>query len=122
MTRRGQTLLEYIILIGFIVLAMYYMAPAFKRGTQSLIKATADQIGNQAESDQTIKRYQTPDGKPMLAKDGEDDSFLVSTFSNSNVTGNRLSRDRLGVYDVQIQEEATSYSNSVTDQGFTKSN
>jgi len=50
--RRGQTILEYTMIVGIATLVLYYMGTGFKRGVQSMVKITADQVGNQANSDQ----------------------------------------------------------------------
>lgn len=115
----GQTLLEYIVFIGIVTMALYVMGPAIKRGFQSTIKVTADQIGNQEDSDQTVNRPLDEDGRPLLPKDGEDSSYLVSSMSNAAVSGNRLVEDRLGVVTTTVDETTQSYTNSLTDQGFT---
>ena len=49
---KGQTIVEYIIVIGIAVTVLYAMGPAFKRGTQSLIKATSDQLAAQQNAEQ----------------------------------------------------------------------
>src|ERR1017187_9584031 len=56
--RRGQTMLEYTILVGIVTVVLYYMGTQIKRGMQSLVKVTADQIGNQENSDQDFTDYQ----------------------------------------------------------------
>ena len=50
--RRGQTILEYTIIVGIVTVVLYYMGTGIKRGVQSLVKVTADQVGNQQNSDQ----------------------------------------------------------------------
>lgn len=50
--RRGQSLIEYVIIVGVAATAVYVMAPTLKRGTQRLIKATADQLGAQEDAEQ----------------------------------------------------------------------
>src|SRR5271154_4403675 len=57
-TRRGQTILEYTIIVGIVTVVLYYMGTSIKRGEQSLIKVTADQIGNQQNSDQDFNDAQ----------------------------------------------------------------
>lgn len=52
MRRRGQSIIEYTMIIGIVSLVLYFMGTAIKRGMQSLIKVTADQVGNQQNSDQ----------------------------------------------------------------------
>ncbi len=121
MTRRGQTILEYMLLIGFVVLAIFYMGPALKRGLQSLIKVTADQIGNQADADQTVKRRIDPaTGKVTIPEDGLDDAFLVESHSGLKTRGSKLVNERIYETQVEEKEETKSFTNSVTDMGFTK--
>jgi uncharacterized protein (UPF0333 family) len=50
----AQSLLEYVIVVGAVVLIMFAMGPMLKRGTQSLIKIVADQIGSQRNADQSF--------------------------------------------------------------------
>ena len=52
--RRGQSLLEYTILIGIVTISLFYMGTGIKRGLQSLVKVSADQIGNQQNADQDV--------------------------------------------------------------------
>ena len=51
-SRRGQTILEYTIIVGIVTVVLFYMGTGIKRGVQSLVKVTADQVGNQQNSDQ----------------------------------------------------------------------
>src|SRR5580658_151514 len=55
---RGQSILEYTIIVGIVTVVLYYMGTSIKRGMQSLVKVTADQVGNQANSDQDFTDYQ----------------------------------------------------------------
>ena len=50
--RRGQSILEYTIIVGIVAVVLSYMGTGIKRGVQSLVKVTADQVGNQQNSDQ----------------------------------------------------------------------
>jgi len=57
--RCGQTILEYTMLIGIITVVLFYMGTGIKRGVQSLVKVTADQMGNQQNSDQDFNDTMT---------------------------------------------------------------
>ncbi len=57
-TRRGQSILEYTIIIGIVTVVLYYLGTGMKRGVQSMIKVTADQVGNQQNSDQDFTSSQ----------------------------------------------------------------
>ena len=50
--RKGQSFLEYAMVIGVIVLIMFAIGPMMKRGIQSLIKAVADEVGTQQNAEQ----------------------------------------------------------------------
>ena len=54
----GQTILEYTIIVGIVTVVLYYMGTGIKRGVQSLVKVTADQMGNQQNSDQDFNDTQ----------------------------------------------------------------
>ena len=56
--RRGQTILEYTIVVGIITVVLFYMGTGIKRGVQSLVKVTADQVGNQQNADQDFNDVQ----------------------------------------------------------------
>jgi len=56
--RRGQSILEYTIIVGIITLVLYYMGTSIKRGVQSFVKVTADQVGNQENADQDFSDTQ----------------------------------------------------------------
>ena len=53
--RSGQSILEYIILVGIVGVTLFYMGMAIKRGAQSMVKVTADQIANQQDADQSFE-------------------------------------------------------------------
>ena len=56
-------MLEYVVVLGVVVVILFSMTPMLKRGIQSLVKVTADQIGVQENADQ----------------DFESNSYLVSS-------------------------------------------
>lgn len=58
MKNKGQSIVEYTLLIGIATMAIFYMGTDFKRGIQSVFKVTVDQLGNQVDSDQDFS-YQT---------------------------------------------------------------
>ncbi len=51
-SNKAQTILEYTIVIGVVILIMFAMGPMMKRGIQSLIKTVADEVGIQQNADQ----------------------------------------------------------------------
>lgn len=119
MNKQGQSSLEYVVLISIVAMALIAMIPAIKRGSHSLIKITADQIGNQAEADQDSNRRTMLNGEPLLAENGEpDDPILKESFSNAYTKGNVVKKERRGTRTALSEEVTKTYSNFVTDMGF----
>lgn len=58
LARRGQTILEYTMIVGILTVVLFYMGTSIKRGVQSLVKVTADQVGNQQNADQDFNGVQ----------------------------------------------------------------
>ena len=56
---RGQSTLEYVILIGFIVAALIAMGVYMKRGVQGRLKESTDQVGEQYSAGNTTSEYTT---------------------------------------------------------------
>ena len=56
---RGQSTLEYVILVGFIVAALIAMGVYMKRGVQGRFKESTDQVGQQYSPGYTTSDYTT---------------------------------------------------------------
>jgi len=56
---RGQSTLEYVILIGFVVAALIAMGVYMKRGIQGKLRESTDQIGEQYSAGYTTGSYVT---------------------------------------------------------------
>src|SRR5208283_1803162 len=56
---RGQTILEYTMIVSILTVVLFYMGTSIKRGVQSLVKVTADQVGSQQNSDQDFNDAQS---------------------------------------------------------------
>lgn len=56
---RGQSTLEYVILIGFVVAALIAMGVYMKRGIQGRLKESTDQVGEQYSAGNTEADYTT---------------------------------------------------------------
>jgi len=69
LSRRAQSILEYTMLIGILTVVLMYMGTAIRRGVQSLVKVTADQIGNQQNADQDFN--DTQQGFMLATNDAE---------------------------------------------------
>lgn len=56
---RGQSTIEYVILIGFVVAAIIFMGVYMKRGIQGKLRESADQVGDQYSAGNTTSLYTT---------------------------------------------------------------
>jgi Flp pilus assembly pilin Flp len=54
---KGQSTLEYVILVGFVVSALIAMGIYMKRGFQGRIRESTDQIGEQYSPGATVSKY-----------------------------------------------------------------
>ena len=111
--RRGQTILEYTILIGIITVVLYYMGTGIKRGVQSLLKVTADQVGNQQNADQDFTDVQQ--------------GYMVASNSQTQETRNKQVSESGYIPNTEIpsyvtntnfNETMNSMTNTVTNAGF----
>ena len=98
--KRGQSYLEYSIVITVIAGALFAMSTYMKRGIQALTFTVSDQIGNQGASDQRF----------------DDRGHLVNSFTTTR-TDSKKSEVNYGIY--QFNETTTTDSETVIDLGFT---
>ena len=56
---KGQSTLEYVILLGFVVAALIAMGVYMKRGTEGKLRESTDQIGDQYDAKNTKSEYTT---------------------------------------------------------------
>ena len=54
---KGQSTLEYVILLGFIVAALIAMGVYMKRGIQGRLRQSTDQVGEQYSARNTTSKY-----------------------------------------------------------------
>lgn len=78
----GQSLMEYIIIIGVAMTAIYFMTPAIKRHMQAIIKGTADQLAPQSRAEQDFNEEET-----HLANSLSATAERVSRTTEDNVNG-----------------------------------
>jgi len=108
MSQQGQTLIEYLLLTGVVMMALIYMGTDFKRGIQSVVKVTADQLGNQANSDQDFT---------MQAQQG----FLVNSTTNTWQGHEQGLTQRFGMITTQTGDFTEQVTNSFTNESLTPS-
>jgi uncharacterized protein (UPF0333 family) len=54
---KGQSTLEYVILIGFVVAALIAMGVYMKRGSEGQLRESADRVGEQYDALNTASNY-----------------------------------------------------------------
>jgi len=115
--RHGQSILEYTIIVGIVTVVLYYMGTGIKRGVQSMVKVTADQVGNQQNSDQDFNDSQQ--------------GYMVSSNSVMNESNNKqkteigyivANGDAPYLQNTSFNESTYTMDNTITNGGFTQSN
>ena len=101
--RSAQTLIEYTIVIGIIVLVMFAMNPMIKRGIQSLVRAVADQVGNQEAADQDFET-----------------GHLEASYSTTRADITEETKDQLGIINYIPDETVFTDTQTELNLGFTK--
>lgn len=79
----GQAFIEYTVLISIVALAISVMLPMLRRGSQSLLKAGADQIADQEGGEQ--------DFESSGYMRGQETSMNMSLYKNMTVMNGVLS-------------------------------
>ncbi|MEI7999051.1 MAG: hypothetical protein WCH62_06050 [Candidatus Omnitrophota bacterium] len=110
---KGQSVIEYILLIGIVLISLIYMGTDFKRGIQSVLKVTADQMGNQINADQDFN-YVVSTG------------VLIKSSTNSGQVQQKtiretpyLNGENPGIITIQEIDSTQELINSITNQSFT---
>lgn len=104
--KKAQTILEYTIVLGVVVVIIFAMGPMLKRGTQSLIKVVADQIGVQKNSDQRF----------------DDAGHLEESYVAMRASRDKQTEDVSGKTAHTFDDLTTTYSNALINLGFTETN
>ncbi len=100
---RGQTIVEYIIIVGIVVVALFAMGPMFKRGMQSVIKGTADQLAVQDNAEQDFEPGQ---------------SHMENSATDSVSRSRRAQLDTPGFTNSIVNDTSESTTKTLTDMGF----
>lgn len=101
---RGQSVLEYTILLGVVVLVMFAMGPMLKRGTQSLIKVVADQVGVQQNAEQKF----------------DESGHLESSYTATRGSMDKQIQDLAGTISYVFNDVSVTTSNALINLGFTE--
>ena len=110
---QGQTILEYTMVVTILTLVFFYMGTGIKRGVQSLVKVTADQIGNQQNADQDFNDAQTG---YMI---GSNTQMMANKYKETTELG-YLPFSGKAVYatNTSFNESSLTMTNTVTNAGF----
>ncbi len=100
--RVAQSMIEYILLVGIVTIVLIYMGTDFKRGLQSVVKTTADQMGTQANSDQDFNSTA---------------GFLVNSITNASQSHGQLVKEYVGTITTQTGDYTQVLTNTVTKAG-----
>jgi len=115
--RHGQTIIEYTIIVGIITVVLYYMGTGIKRGVQSMVKVTADQVGVQNNADQdfadTQQGYMI--GSNTVTQGSKNKN--VSEVGYVPVSGNAVD-----IINTTESEYSDTITNTITNGGFSQGN
>ncbi len=110
----GQSLMEYTIFVGIVIVSLLFMGSFLKRGVQSVVKLTADQLAPQNEAEESAE---------------ETEAHLEESYSSSRAEGRkRVEEINPGTehgwimyrYGVDARPwRTTTYSNVVMNLGYT---
>ena len=103
---KGQSLLEYSIILGVIVLIIFTMTPTIRRLTQGLIKVMVDQIGSQQNAEQRF----------------DDRGHLDSSKVDVRFSSSRETRENFGLINYISVERTETDSSSFLNLGTTRQN
>ena len=106
MSIRAQTLLEYVTLLGLVVVVLVTMTTYVRRGVQGMVKAVADQVGVQKNSDQTF----------------DETGHLISSYAASSASIDKQTKDFLGVTTYTYGDVTSAQTNVLINQGVTEQN
>ena len=79
---KGQSTLEYVILLGFVVAALIAMGVYMKRGMQGRLRESTDQVGSQYSASNFVSDYNTDTN--MAESESRIHSGQVTTVIGTN--------------------------------------
>jgi hypothetical protein len=101
---RGQSILEYIFLIGIATIVLMFMGTDIKRGLESVVKTTADQMGSQANAEQDFSRG---------------GSFLTGSITNATQEHKQMTKEYVGNITTEVNDRAEVLTTTTTNASFT---
>ena len=106
MNIRAQTLLEYVTVLGLVVVVMVTMTTFVRLGVQGMVKSVADQVGVQKNSDQAF----------------DESGHLVSSYAASRTGIDKQTKDFSGVITYTYGDVTSTQTNALINLGFTEQN
>ncbi len=103
----GQGVLEYVLVVGIVVVALMAMTQMIKRGHQSLVRSAAAQLGAQVNADQSF---------------GNTSGYLDSQNMLSYDDSQKQVVERVGIINYVRDSQTNTFANSLTNMGFTEEN
>jgi hypothetical protein len=102
----GQVLMEYVLVIGVVMMVLFTMNIMIKRSAQSMIKLMADQIGNQADGEQNF----------------DDSGHMESSYSTTRIISETKRSESGGRFRYDYNDQTGTATRTSMDLGFTSSN
>jgi len=103
--KKGQTFIEYTLLIAIILAVLSAATPMIRRGIQGMIKVVADQVGRQQNAEQTAGNS----------------GYLISQFTAGRGEQTKRVLERVGTTNYVFGGRGTNMSTeTITNLGFTK--
>ena len=117
LARRGQSILEYTIIVGIVTVVLYYIGTGMKRGVQSVVKVTADQLGNQQGADQDFNDTRQGYMQSSTSTTQESKSKQVTESGYVPASGKAVY-----ITNVSVNDATDMVTNTITNGGFTQTN
>ena len=101
----GQGVLEYVIMLGIVVIALAAMSLYFRRGIQAVVKVAADEAGNQKDAEDinpttgiktssTINRQTSVTQRNRILKGGSRVSDINTTTASTGTSGSISTQEK----------------------------
>jgi len=103
--REAQIFLEYMLVIGAVVVIMFAMSLLIKRGAQGMIKVVADQVGTQINAEQQF-----------------DSGYLKSSYTTTRTAASKIKTELIGETTYTYADAIEIVSNASINIGFTAEN
>lgn len=104
-TRKGQSILEYSILLAVVIAVLLIMQAFVKRGYQGSLKASSDKMGEQfSASGTTIKEEQTMTGNQNIVTEVGTTTDVMGQFSGEIPDVNVQGTLAKGAYSLNTRE------------------